>query len=221
MRNRLIVLMIGILLLGCTPVSVDDDPMKNPLPTKKSADSTLMSESVINVSNLDEYLFRDDTYYVDTREINQWLEEGHVAGFVNIPFYQAVANIKTSTDVLYSFDRIRDAGGNVTVSLGEPGSFSANYEESLSILNAIFPKDKNIIFLSTAGVEASYLIALLIQEGYDGGKLYNAGPFSNTVGSNVAYRDFKEAKYLVKGNNAYTLEYKINFGELTPKKKPH
>jgi hypothetical protein len=84
---------------------------------------------------------------------------------VNIPFYQAIANIKTSTDVLYSFDRIRDASGNVTVSLGEPGSFSANYDESLSILNAIFPKDKNIIFLSTAGVEASYLIALLIQEG--------------------------------------------------------
>ena len=218
MRKRLIIVLLSIILFGCGPSSIEENPANNPLPAKTSADSTLMSESVINVSNLDDFLFREDTYYVDTREINQWLEEGHVAGFVNIPFYQAIANIKTSTDVLYSFDRIRDAGGNVTVSLGEPGSFSENYNESQFILNAIFPKDKNIIFLSTAGVEASYLIALLIQVGYDGSKLYNAGPFSNTVGSNIAYRDFKEAKYLIRGNNAYTLDYKINFGELTPKK---
>jgi 3-mercaptopyruvate sulfurtransferase SseA len=206
------------LLFGCVPSSIEENPANNPLPAKTSADSTLMSESVINVSNLDDFLFREDTYYVDTREINQWLEEGHVAGFVNIPFYEAIANIKTSTGVLYSFDRIRDASGNVIFSLGEPGSFTANYDESLSILYAIFPKDKNIIILSTAGVEASYLIALLIQVGYDGSKLYNAGPFSNTVGNNVAYRDFNEAKYFVKGNNAYILDYKINFGELTPKK---
>lgn len=218
MQKRLIISLVSILLFGCVPSSIEENPANNPLPAKTSADSTLMSESVINVSNLDDFLFREDTYYVDTREINQWLEEGHVAGFVNIPFYQAIANIKTSTGVLYSFDRIRDASGNVIFSLGEPGSFSANYDESLSILYAIFPKDKNIIILSTAGVEASYLIALLIQAGYDGSKLYNAGPFSNTVGNNVAYRDFKEAKYFVKGNNAYILDYKINFGELTPKK---
>ena len=216
MNKILIMSLVCILLIGCTPTTIDD-PSKDMLPAKTNVSSTLMSESPINVSNLDDYLFREDTYYVDTREINQWLEEGHVAGFVNIPFYQAIANIKTSTDVLYSFDRIRDASGNVTVSLGEPGSFTENYNESLFILNAIFPKNKNIIFLSTAGVEASYLIALLIQVGYDGSKLYNAGPFSNSVGSNIAYRDYKDAKYLVDGNNAYTLDYKINFGELTPK----
>jgi hypothetical protein len=34
---------------------VDENPAKNPLPTKTSADSTLMSESVINVSNLDDF----------------------------------------------------------------------------------------------------------------------------------------------------------------------
>lgn len=214
----LLILLILFLLMGCTPAVIDEDPMNTPLPAKNVANSTLMSESPINVSNLDDYLFRNDTYYVDTREINQWLEEGHVAGFVNIPFYQAIANVKTSTDVLYSFDRVRDTSGNVTVTLGEPGSFSENYNQSQFILNAIFPKNKNIVFLSTAGVEASYLIALLIQTGYDGNKLYNAGPFSNTVGSNIAYRDYKDAKYLVEGNNAYTLDYKIDFGELTPKK---
>lgn len=218
MYKILMISLVSVLLIGCTPTVTDLDPMKEPLPTKISANSTLMSESPINVSNLDIYLFRKDTYYVDTREINQWLEEGHVAGFVNIPFYQAIANIKTSTDVLYSFDRIRDTNGNVTVSLGEPGSFSENYDQSQFILKTIFPKNKNIIFLSTAGVEASYLIALLIQAGYDGNKLFNAGPFSNSVGSNIAYRDYKDAKYLVEGTNAYTLDYKINFGELTPKK---
>lgn len=216
--NKLLISLMSVLLIGCTPTVTDPDPMKSPLPTKTSATSTLMSESPINVSNLDDYLFRTDTYYVDTREINQWLEEGHVAGFVNIPFYQAIANIKKSTDVLYSFDRIRDTNGNVTVSLGEPGSFSENYEQSQFILSTIFPKNRNIVFLSTAGVEASYLIALLIQVGYDGSKLYNAGPFSNSVGNNIAYRDYKDAKYLVEGNNAYTLDYKVNFGELTPKK---
>lgn len=218
MRKIYLSLLVILTLLGCTPSAVEDDPIKKALPLKTDANSTLMSESPINVSNLDDYLFRKDTYYVDLREVNQFLEEGHVAGFVNVPFYQAIANIKTSTGVLYSFDRIRDVNGNVTASLGEVGSFSANYNESLSILNTLFPKNRNIIILSTAGVEASYLIALLIQEGFDGSKLYNAGPFSNSVGSNIAYRDFKDANYLVEGNNAYTLDYKINFGELTPKK---
>ena len=86
MRKRLIIFSLSILLFGCGPSSVEENPKNKPLPAKSSADSTLMSESVINVLNLDDFLFREDTYYVDTREINQWLEEGHVAGFVNIPF---------------------------------------------------------------------------------------------------------------------------------------
>lgn len=216
MKRMILVLIFITLIIGCSNKPQPESP--KPFPEKSIPNSTLMSESPINALNLDDYLFRKDTVYIDTREINQWLEEGHVAGFINVPFYQALANIRTESDVLFSFDRIRDSLGNVTVSLGEPGSFTANYQESLSILNSIFPKNKNIVVISTAGVEASYLIALLIQVGYDGSKLYNAGPFSNSVGGNIAYRDYKDAKHLVTGTNAFTLDYKINFGELTPKK---
>ena len=216
MKKKFGYVLIALLLIGCS--SKLPPQTAESLPEKSIAESTRMSESPINPLNLDQYLFREDTMYVDTREINQWLEEGHVAGFINIPFYQAIANIKTDSGVLYSFDRIRDSQGNTIATLGASGSFSQNYEESQSIIYSLFPKDKNIIVLSTAGVEASYLIGLLLQLGYDGSKIYNAGSFSNSFGSNIAYRDYKDAKYLIAGTNVYTLDYKINFGELTPKK---
>ena len=75
----------------------------------KSADSNNMSESPINPKNLDDYLFREDCFYVDTRDPEQFYEEGSVAGFVNIPFYGYSCDFKKGTGSLFTFTRISDA----------------------------------------------------------------------------------------------------------------
>ena len=62
----------------------------------------------------------------------------------------------------------------------------------------MFPKDKNILVIATAGVESCYLLNLLVQLGYDEEKLYNVGSFTTGMGNDIAYVSRKDAKYLIK-----------------------
>ena len=177
----------------------------------KSADSNNMSESPINPKNLDDYLFREDCFYVDTRDPEQFYEEGSVAGFVNIPFYGYICDFKKGTGSLYTFTKISDE-----ILLGDPGSFIANYKESEEIIKSIFPADKNIIVIATAGVESCYLLNLLVQLGYDSDKLYNAGSFTTGMGDDIAYVSYKDAKYLVKPVYLDDTSISYSFEGLTP-----
>lgn len=227
MKRIVNLLLVMVLIGGCavdkTPVQegADTEPKNEvaevkELPVKPDSQSTLMSESPIDATNIDEYLFRDDCLYIDTRSPNQLLEEGMIAGFFNIPFYDFLVSYQFKENVLFSMALVRDGNGEMVANLGEVGSFSPNYEESVELIEDLFPKDKNIIFMSTAGVEATYLMNLLIQLGYDGSKLYNAGPFTNGMGDIVAYKDYKGAQYYYPGTNVYTVNVVPNWGELTP-----
>lgn len=220
MRKLLLILCL-ILTCGCQASKGEEIPVKQDdvivsLPVKENPDSTSPNDSPINSTNIDQYLFRDDTVYIDTRSAEQIVEEGFIAGFSNVPFYGVLVDLKPKEQVLFTMKLRRDENGEVTSLLGAVGSFSANYKESEQIIKEIFPKDKNIIFFSTAGVEATYLMNLLIQLGYDGSKLYNAGYFSNSIGNNIAYREYENAKYYVKGIQSYKVNYQVDWGEITP-----
>ena len=147
----------------------------------------------INPKNIDDYLFRDDCIYIDTRDPEQFYEEGSIAGFVNIPFYGYICDFKKGTGSLFTFTKISDE-----ILLGDPGSFIANYEESEEVIKSMFPKDKNILVIATAGVESCYILNLLVQLGYDEEKLYNVGSFTTGMGNDIAYVSRKDAKYLIK-----------------------
>lgn len=224
MRKIFAAVMISLLFIqGCASensVKSEDSPITNPeeiaeLPEKEIPESTLMKDSPVSPVNLDDVLFLDDCLYFDTRDVNQFIEEGHVAGFVNIPFYHVLVDYEFKENVLFTMQKVRDEEGNITANLGDPGSFFANYEESESIIRYLFPEDKKLVFISTAGVEAAYLMNLLVQLGYDPANLYNAGSFSNSMGSNIAYRTYDNAKHLVEGTNAYTVRSIFDWGELT------
>ena len=91
--KKIIVCLIVFMIVGCQDTSIQvDEQIETIVPNNKSG-SMLISDSVILPSNLDQYLFLEDVYYVDTREPNQFLEEGHVAGFINIPFYEVIASL--------------------------------------------------------------------------------------------------------------------------------
>ena len=103
--------------------------------------------------------------------------------------------------------------------IGDINSFEENYEESAQLIAELFPKAKKIIAISTAGVESCYFLNLLIQLGYNGENLYNAGSFTNGMGKDIAYRTYKNARYLVKGIELSDTKIEYCFTGLT-KKEP-
>jgi len=186
------------------------------LPAKENPESASMMDSPLNPTNIDDYLFLDNVVYIDTRSFNQLLSEGMIAGFYNISFYEMIAFYTSQENILFTMEKLSDENGNVTTLLGDVGSFSPNYEESVSILESLFPKDKQYVFIASAGVESAYLINLLIQYGWDPATLYNCGSFSNGMGSDVAYREYENAKYYLPGNEIYQYRVNIDWGQLTP-----
>jgi rhodanese-related sulfurtransferase len=200
------------MLVGCS----SPQPLPPTQLPAKSAQEVSLQTSPVTPDNLDDYLFLTDTFYVDVRDPNQFLSEGHVAGFSNLPFYGMI--VKTAADDfgLFTLSKKTNEQGQVIANYGGIGSFTPRYQESESIINYLFPKDQAIVVMSTAGVESQYLLNLLLQLGYDGTLLYNAGNFSNSLGSLTAYRLKKNARHLVVGHEAYRLEITYDFGDLTP-----
>lgn len=183
------------------------------LPAKPKPESTLMSESPIKPYNIDDYLFIENVVYIDLRSPEAFYKEGHIAGFTNIPFYGYIAGFPNSDKALFTLTR--KAG----LYVGDTGSFEQNYEEAADILYDIFPKNKAIVAISTAGVESCYFLNLLVQLGYNPEKLYNAGSFTNGMGNDPAYRILPDVKYLVEGIELYDTAIGYDFQNLTKIKK--
>lgn len=129
--KKILICIVIFLLAGCqiknkeiVVTEIDNEIETSALPAKMDK-SNNMSLSPINPKNIDDYLFRDDCIYIDTRDPEQFYEEGSIAGFVNIPFYGYICDFKKGTGSLFTFTKISDE-----ILLGDPGSFIANYEES-------------------------------------------------------------------------------------------
>lgn len=210
--KKIIILTLLIALSACAKTPEVEEVTT--LPKKTFPSSMLLSDSDIYPANLDEYLFLDDVLYVDTRDHLQFIEEGSVAGFVNIPFYDVLVCVNEDDNGLFLMKKV-EADGKV-YRLGEPGSFVPKYEESEAIIEALFPKDLDIVVLSTAGVESTYLLNLLVQLGYDHSSLYNAGGYSNSAVGFTSYRELKEAKYRVNNLDLADLKVAFSWENLTP-----
>lgn len=194
-----ILLVLFLLLGGCANSSnsssdINTNPYEN-IPIKNDVNGFRIEDSPVNTRNIDYYMFRDDTVYVDLRYYSWVLSDGHIAGFSFYPFYELIASMENSeTDnKLFAYKKQSP--------ICDVGSFYPNYEESELLLNELFPKDKYIFAISQSGLECNYLFNLLLQYDYDPSKLYNIGGFSRGTGFyNVAYKDLDNPKYLVKGN---------------------
>ena len=215
--KKVLLIILCLIICACESKPQNQEVItERKLPKKEIPESSLMSESPLNPLNIDDYLFIEDVLYIDTRSPQQFITEGHIAGFTNIPFYESIAHYIDSDNILFKMEKVKDAEGNTTILLGDVGSYRPLYEESEDLLYQTFPKDKQIVFIATAGVESAYLINLLIQYGYNPELLYNCGSFTNSLAKNVAYLDYLKAKYLVKPIGIYNVEVKYDWGQLTP-----
>lgn len=146
----------------------------------------------INMSTIDKYLDLKGVVYRDMRMLEDPIEygdmvesngdaalSGYIEGFEVIPFPH-IAPVEAPEGVggaPYS--------GPTLFSVNSEGKHVANYEESIEILEAIFPKDKVIFVMCGGGGYAGMTKNLLIELGWDANKIYNIGGFWSYEGEHA------------------------------------
>ena len=143
----------------------------------------------INESNLDDYLGRSDSVYRDMRMLvdpanyeaiggDSYLS-GFVKGFevVPLPYLIPAEGLPEAVGKSYTGLTLFSSDGN--------GGYTANYAESMDILEALFPKDKNIFLMCGGGGYAGMTKKMLVSLGWDGDKIYNTGGYWYYEGENA------------------------------------
>ena len=172
---------------------------KNELP-KPEVTSGLRGEfgidKNINEKTIDDYLGRDDSVYRDMRMLkdpgnyeaiggDSYLS-GFVKGFEVVP-YPYLVNVSGLPE------EVGDKKKKKTLFTEKDGEYTANYEESMDILEYLFPKDKNIFLMCGGGGYAGMTKNLLVALGWDADKIYNVGGYWYYDGDNNV--EVKNTKY--------------------------
>ena len=171
----------------------------------------------INESTIAEYLGRSDSVYRDMRMLkdpgnyeaiggDSYLS-GFVEGFevIPLPYLTNVTGLPEEVGETYT--------GETLFTQDESGNYVANYEESMEILEAIFPRDKNIFLMCGGGGYAGMTKTMLVALGWDENKIYNVGAYWSYNGNNNV-----EVKKTIDGEDYYNFSivpyYNIDFTTL-------
>ena len=217
MKKVLVFLLSIILILGlcggCGQAnnennSADADIIK-PLPQPELDDSSQFGvDKNINQQTIDEWLFRDDVAYRDVRMLFDPADYGSIGGeadltatikgFKVVPYPYLATMQSLPVANAYEGDKLFEL---VWTEDGHVKSAEPLYEESMMILEELFPKDKAIFLTCGGGGYANMTKQLLIFMGWDEAKLYNIGANWTYTGDNalelVVYPEEKD------GNNIY------------------
>ena len=181
----------------------------------------------INEKTIDNYLNRDDTVYrfmLMLEDTATWENKGgtrNITGFIEgfevVPypflteFPAAYVAQKESENVHNLYQ------GKTLFRLDENGNYIANYEESMAVLESLFPKDKNIILMCGAGGYANFTKKMLIALGWDAEKIYNAGAYWSYEGNHNIEVEYKNEAGETKYAFWKVAYHDIDFARLTPK----
>ena len=169
-----------VLLAGCGTAAPKETPLPSPEPESGLRGEQFGIDKNINEASIDQYLGRTDTVYRDMRMLKDeadyeaiggdaWLS-GIVEGFEVVPYPYLVNVEGLPPEVGNSYS------GNTLFTHDESG-YTANYKESMEILEYLFPKDKNIILMCGGGGYAGMTKGMLSELGWDPSKIWNAGGF--------------------------------------------
>ena len=172
----------------------------------------------INVETIDKYLNRKDTVYRDTRMLIDPANyeaiggDSYLSGFINgfevVPYPFLAPTIGLPNEVGNGYT------GDTLFSL-ENNEYIPNYNESISIINSLFPKDKYIFLMCGGGGYASMTKNLLISLGYDQNKIYNVGGYWYYEGKNkVEVKQINENNEVTYNFDLVTY-HNIDFNTLT------
>lgn len=215
MKNKLIYVLLTILLLSIglniyILVNRKTSKVTN-LPKPELSEGlrgTFGIDKNINETTIDNYLNRSDSVYRDMRMLkdpgnyeaiggDSYLS-GFIKGFEVVPYPYIVNVTGLPEEVGKTYE------GKILFTLKD-GKYIANYNESLSILEYLFPKDKNIFLMCGAGGYAGSTKEMLVALGWDENKIYNIGGYWYYNGNNNV-----EVKRTINNKTYYDF-YKINY----------
>lgn len=212
-----VVLIIGAFLLGKFAFPQKEATL--PLPELSEGQrGELGIDKNVNESTIDQYLNREDAIYRDLRMLKDpgYYEaiggdsylSGFVRGFEMVPFPYLV-NVSGLPEAvgatyqgktLFSYDGV---------------NYNPNYQESMTVLEGLFPKDKTIFLMCGGGGYSGMMKKMLVALGWDADKIYVTGGQWYYEGEN----NVEVKRTLPDGTVVYDFYkvpmHEINFEELT------
>jgi len=175
----------------------------------------------INEKTIDNYLGRPDVVYRDVRMLEDtatWENKGgerdltgYVKGFEVIP-YAYLTEFPEEYVEQKKNENVSGLYKGKTLFRLEDGKYVANYEESMQILETIFPKDKYIFLMCGAGGYANFTKQMLVALGWEKDKIYNVGGYWNYEGKNAISTKVEGSKKCDFSTVPY---HNIDFSRLT------
>lgn len=215
--------LICIILFGCSC-----NKAELPKPEKDSGFYGEMFgvDKNINMSTIDGYLDMEGVVYRDMRMLVDPIEygdmeggdaylSGYIKGFEVIPYPYLVPSDAPEGVGGQGYGH---APGEYTLfTKNSDGSYSANFEESMSIMEIIFPKDKIIFLMCGGGGYAGMTKDLLVSLGWNADKIYNVGGYWTYEGENSVSTIVKEDNGTYVYNFTTVAYHDVDFTTLTPK----
>ena len=212
------VLVVGAFLLG--RFAFPSEPSGLPVPELAEGQrGELGIDKNINEATIDQFLGRKDAVYRDLRMLEDPGNyeaiggdsklSGFVRGFevVSFPYIVNVTGLPDEVGETYN--------GKTLFRQHSDGSFTANYAESMDVLEALFPKDKVIFLMCGGGGYSGMMKNMLVTLGWDESKIYDVGGYWFYEGENNV--EVKRVKS--DGTVAYDFYkvpvYNIEFDKLT------
>ena len=172
----LICVLALMLSLGCMAFA-------DALPASEPDETNMFGvDKNINMETLDQYLGRDDVAYRDVRMLFDPADYAAIGGNADLAStvegFRIVPYPYLATLSALPVAGAYDGDTLFTLTWNEDGSIAtatANYEESMLVLEDLFPKDKAIFLMCGGGGYAGMTKSLLIFLGWDPALLYNVG----------------------------------------------
>ncbi len=188
-KKLLLVVLLALTLVACGDKEQKENTVKLPKPSvSEGVRGELGIDAKVNEKTLDKYLGREDSVYRDMRMLidpgdysaiggDAYLS-GFVKGFevVPLPYLVNVTGLPEAVGDTYT--------GKTLFTQNEDGEYVANYEESMAVLEYLFPKDKKIFLMCGGGGYAGMTKAMLVALGWDGDNIYNTGGYWYYEGKN-------------------------------------
>ncbi len=166
----------------------------------------------VNEETIDKYLGRSDAVYRDMRMLKDPGNyeaiggDAYLSGFVNgfevVPLPYLV-NVSGLPEV------VGDTYTGKTLFTEKDGKYTANYDESIAVLEALCPKDKVIFLMCGGGGYAGMTKNMLVALGWDASKIYDAGGYWFYNGDNKV----EVKRTLPNGKVVYDF-YKVPYHEI-------
>lgn len=186
MKKKSIIVFIILLIVGIgigylIPNKSHEKTISLPKPEVTGGERGMLGiDKNINEKTIDQYLGLPDAVYRDVRMLEDpgnyeaiggdSFLSGFVEGFevVPYPYLTEVKNLPEEVGESYTGE---------TLFTEHDGKYTPNYEESMSILEYYFPKDKTIFLMCGGGGYAGMTKNLLVSLGWDEDKIYDVGGY--------------------------------------------